>query len=52
MDAGNLAFGGLLLGQLIGENPLDVTKATLGLSLWLALLAGGSWLMYYFPGGD
>jgi hypothetical protein len=50
MDAGNLAFAGLLFSQLIGEKPFDVLLGAVGLSLWLILLAVGALMMYLFPG--
>ena len=51
MDAGNLAFAGLLLGQLIGQTPLDLRTAGLGVGLWLALMGAGA-LMLYFNAGE
>jgi hypothetical protein len=50
MDAGNLAFAGLLLGQLMGHEPADYRQAALGIGLWLVLLATGGLLLYFFPG--
>lgn len=50
MDAGNLAFAGLLLGQLIGQTQADLWRACLGFGLWLLLLVAGALLLYFFAG--
>ncbi len=37
MDAGNIAFGALVVGQLISGQPFDWTLAFLGFGAWVFL---------------
>ena len=37
MDAGNIAFGALVIGQLISGQPFNWTLALLGFGAWVAL---------------
>jgi len=37
MDAGNISFGALVIGQLIGGQPFNWTLAFLGFGAWAAL---------------
>lgn len=39
-DAANLALDGLVFGQLLGDRPLSVGVAILGIVTWGALLGG------------
>jgi hypothetical protein len=39
-DAANLALGGLVFGQFLGDRPFSVAVAVLGIVTWAALLGG------------
>ena len=43
-DAANLALGGLVFGQFLGDRPFSVGIGVLGVATW-ALLLGGAFVL-------
>jgi len=37
-DAANLALGGMVFGQFLGDRPFSPSLAAIGVAAWLALL--------------
>jgi hypothetical protein len=50
MDAGNLAFGALVVGQWLAGGPFRWSVAGIGLAVWLVLSATGVALLYFESG--
>jgi len=51
LDAGNIVFGALIVGQLLSGKPFDWGVALLGLGAWVVFVMA-SYVMVYLSRGD